>query len=409
MSEHAAPDRLEVERARTLIELGRFDEAVASLHRHLGRDPENGRGWCLLAQAHLGRQDARSALEAADRAVAAAPESDWAHRLRSIALGVQGDHEGAIAAALEAIKLAPGEWQGHACLARLFTQVKSRRREAIPVAEQAVALAPHESDAHLTLGIAAAANGKHKEADEAFRAALSLDPQNSEAHNELARLELSKSRFGVARLADAAGGFQAAVQTDPQASVSRLNLELVLRVFLARLAYCILIGGWFYVRVPASSFGGNRHLSLLILLILSVPTVYAWRFVSRLSLDLRQHLRYTLTHGRIAPVSAIQFSAILLLLYTAVAAPANHTTAVVAFCLTLVARLLLINEIYKITGRKLISTSVLWLIAAGFALFAVLFALGAAESGFGRGGAVVALVSGALCLAMVYMIRRRRA
>ena len=221
---------------------------------------------------------------------------------------------------------------------------------------------------------------------------------------------MRESRFGrAATLAEAAGGFQAAVQTDPRDAESSRNLELVLRVFLSRLAYFILIGGWIYVRVPAASSSGNRHLSLLILGVFCVPAIYAWRFVGRLSPDLRRHLRYTLTHGRIATVSAVQLFAILLLLYTAVAAPSNHTTAAAAFCLTLVARLLLINDIYKLTGRRLISTSTLWLIAAAFALIAVLFGLGAAESGFGTGGAVLALVSGSLCLAMIYLITRRRA
>lgn len=421
MRERAAPEVLAVERARTLIELGRFDEAVASLHQLLGQDPESRLGWCLLAQAHLGRRDPEAALEAADRAVAVAPESSWAHRLRSIALGVQGDHEGAVAAALDAIKFAPDDWQGYACLARLLSQIKARRGEAVSAGEYAVALAPHESDAHLAHGIAAAANGKRKEAEAAFHRALTIDPQNGDAHNELARLKLRKGRLGAARLADAAEGFRTAVQADPRASVSSHNLELTLRTFLSRLSYLIFIVAWICARAvtpvtPASPGTrgappvGNGHVSVLILALLCAPAVYGWRFVSRLNPDLRQHLRYTVTHGRIATVATVQFFAILLLLYTALVSPSNpRVTAAAAFCLSLVARLLLVNDIYKLTGRRLISTITLWIIAAGFALIAVLFGLGAAESGFGRGGAVLALISGVLCLAMLSMIRRRRA
>jgi tetratricopeptide (TPR) repeat protein len=415
MSELAEPTFLETERARTLIGLGRFDEAASKLHQLLGQDPENSAAWCLLAQAQLGRHDAQAALEAANRAVAAAPESSWAHRLRSIALRDLDDHDEAIAAAYAAIKWAPNDWQGYSWLAGLFSQIKSRRREAMPAAEYGVALAPHESRAYLVLGAAAAANGKRKEAEDALRRALAIDPQNSDAHNALARLNVRQSRFGRAgTLAEAAGGFQAAVRADPRAAGSSRNLELVLRVFLSRLTYLILIGGYFYVHIPASSPSANRDLSLVILFILGIPTVYGWRFVSRLSPDLRRHLRYTLTHGRVAIVSALQLLAILLLLYAAVASPASHGgTAAGAFCLTLVARLLLIDDIHKITGvnggHGLLSTGTLWLFAAGFALIAVLFGLGAAKSGFGTGGAILALISGALCLAVIYLISRRRA
>jgi Flp pilus assembly protein TadD len=413
---------VEVERARTLVGLGRFDEAVSMLQQLLGQDPENGMGWCLLAQAQLGRRDVEAALEAADRAVAVAPESNWAHRLRSVTLAAMGDHDGAIASALEAIKWAPNEWQGYACLARVLTRVKARRGEAVSAGEYAVALAPHESDAHLAHGIAAAANGKRKEAEAAFRRALTIDPQNSDAHNELARLKLRKSRLAPSRLADAAGGFQTAVQADPHGTVSRHNLELTLRTFLSRVSYLIFIVAWICWRsvtpaVPASPGTpatpppvGNGHISLLIVALLCAPAIYGWRFVRRLNPDLRQHLRYTITHGRIATVAAVQLFAILLLLYTAAASPSNpKTLAASALCLTVVARLLLVNDIYKLTGRRLISTVTLWIIAAGFAFVAVLLGLAAAESGGGTRASLAALVSGAFCVAMIYMIRRRRA
>lgn len=412
MSEQAEQIFLEVERARTLIGLGRFDEAASMLHQLLGQDPENGMGWCLLAQAQLGRRNVEAALEAADRAVAVAPDSNWAHRLRSVTLAVMGDHDGAIAAALEAIKLAPNEWQGYACLARVLTRVKARRGEAIPAGEYAVALAPHESDAHLAHGIAAAANGKRKDAEAAFRRALAIDPQNSDAHNELARLKLRKSRFGATRLADAAGGFQRAVHTNPHGSVSSRNLELTLRIFLARVSYLIFVVAYIYWRTPSSSPSGSRDLSLLIVALLCAPAIYGWRFVNRVSPDLRQHLRYTVTHGRVGIAAAIQLIAILVLLYALVASPANHGGAAgLAAALSFVARIILIRENEKIAGvngGKLFTKNSLQLIAVALGLITLLFAVGTGESGFGAGGAILALVSGALFLGMIYAIRKSR-
>jgi hypothetical protein len=83
--------------------------------------------------------------------------------------------------------------------------------------------------------------------------------------------------------------------------------------------------------------------------------------------------------------------------------------AAAALCLTVVGRLVLVNDIYKLTGRRLISTVTLWIIAAGFAFVAVLLGLAAAESGGGTRAFLAALVRGAFCVVMIYMIRRRRA
>ena len=64
-------------------------------------------------------------------ALALAPEFAWAHRLRSLALHETGDHDGAIAAAHESIRLEPEEWQGYACLSHALVRVPARWREAI--------------------------------------------------------------------------------------------------------------------------------------------------------------------------------------------------------------------------------------------------------------------------------------
>src|SRR5207302_1034027 len=107
---------------------------------------------------------------------------------------------------------------------------------------EAVALAPHEADTHLALGGAAAAVGKRADAEAAFQRALSIDPQNTVAHNELARLQLRKSSISrPGALGEAAASFATAVRSDPRADVSRRNFELVIRVFLSRVSYLVFL------------------------------------------------------------------------------------------------------------------------------------------------------------------------
>ena len=395
--EQADPISLEIERAATLIDLRRFDAAASSLRRVLGQDPENGAGWCLLAQAQIGREDFKAALEAADRAVAVAPESDWAHRVRSIARAETGDHRGAVAAGYEAIKLDPEEWLGYLTVSLALAHVEDRRDEAISIGEHAVRLAPNESDAHVTLADAFAADGKRKEAEAEYRRALALDPSNSAAHNNLAAVKMRKSRYRAARLAHAAAGFQTAIQTNPRDWIARQNLELTLRVFLARLSYLIFIVAYVYWRIPVSS--------LVIVVLLCAPAVFALRFLLGIGADLRRHLQYAITHGRVGLAAAVELSAILVLLYALVGLPANHGVAAgVVWTLSLAARLILGKEVAAIAGVKLLSG---WVLAVGLGVIAFVFGISAIEdSGWQR--ELDVLVAVASFVGMIYAIRQRR-
>ena len=64
---------VELTRATTMLDLGRYDEASSLLARVVAAEPESSRAWCLFARAHLGAGRYQPAVEAANRAVTIEP------------------------------------------------------------------------------------------------------------------------------------------------------------------------------------------------------------------------------------------------------------------------------------------------------------------------------------------------
>jgi tetratricopeptide (TPR) repeat protein len=392
-----------LERAQALIEFGRLDDAAALLRELLGSEPNSAPAWALLAQAEIGLGDPKAGLDAAERAAALEPESDAPHRLRSIAMQQLGDDEGAVSAARAAVTLAPHNWQTHSRLAIALGVAKQDLDDALASAERGVELAPGVPATHYALGVVNDRMGKHAEAESCFRKALSLDPQHGPSHSALAARRLSTSRFGRAgNLAAAAGGFREAVQADPRASYSARNLELVLKVFLARLSYLIFVIVWIASRVTGSTVGAR----ILPLLLLAIPAAFAVRFLARLAPDLRRHVYYIAFHGRLAAASIAQACAVALLFVSA-AAPSGARTGlgIAALVASLIARVLLAYQ----PGKALLSAGSKRVIVAAVILTILFFAGATVGGGFqpARGLLFDLLaVGGAL---LYYRLRRRRA
>jgi tetratricopeptide (TPR) repeat protein len=235
-------------------------------------------------------------------------------------------------------------------LAVALSQTKRRPKEAIAAGERAVELAPHQADSHYALGVAADAAKHREQAAASFEQALALDPQHSPSHNALARQRLRASRFGRAgNLADAAAGFRASVQTDPTARYAVHNLELALRVFLARVSYLILLTA--YVGIHATRDTLADRVGPLVLL--AIPVTYAVRFDRRLAPDLRRHVRYIAVHGKLALPSTAQACAVTALFAAAVVRGGARTDLLgAAFVLALAARIVLALDVRRHQRRR---------------------------------------------------------
>jgi Flp pilus assembly protein TadD len=285
--------RGELRRAETLIELHRYDEAVAVLMRVISGDHDEPRSWCMLAQAQHGLGDPEAALRSAGHAASLAPDLEWAHRLASLALSRLGRHGEAVIAARQAVRLDPGSWRCLTRLAQALVPATPDRREARMMAERARKLAPLIPDTHVAVGYVEAAAGDRKAAIAAYSKALEIDPDHTVAHNELARMHLRSATVGS--LAKAATGFATAVQTDPRASGSRYNLDIAVGTFLARAAGLLLVAALIGRGFGHSGTVASRVAPVALLLL---PGAFVVRFARRLTGDVRRYLWRTVVYPR---------------------------------------------------------------------------------------------------------------
>jgi tetratricopeptide (TPR) repeat protein len=320
------PRQLELEQAQALVGLHRFDAAASLLQELLGTEPDIAPAWCLLAQAQLGLAQPKEALGSAERAATLAPDNDWPHRLRSVALMQLGDANGAIAAAREAVAKGPHNWQTHNRLALVLGDAKRDLDEALAAAERAVSLAPNEANAHFALGMVNHTRKNHAEAERCFRRALALDPQHSPSLTALAGQRLVKRRsWRPGNLADAASGLRDAVEVDPRSDYSARSLDLVLRAFFGRVSYLIFLTVYVASRVK----GSNLTDRIAPLLLLAIPAAFAVRFLAGLTPTLRRRVGYMALRGALGLAVIAQLCAIALL-FVAALAPAGSRTGMLA-------------------------------------------------------------------------------
>ena len=401
------PAQHSLERIRVLCDLRRFDEAVTLARQAIATTPDNPEAWCLLAQASLGTEKYGVALDAG-RAAAIAPEDEWPHRLRSIALtALHRDHE-ALAAALESVRCEPFAWVTHARVASTSAAC-GMKDQALAAAAKTVELGPNEARAWVMAGDVLAKCGKPKEAEQHYATALRLDPQSADAHNGLGRLRLKGRGPNAAGLAAATSGFATAVRSDPHAKVNRDAIDIVLRIFLARAAYGIFLISYLVVR--GTSHSNTLAARLVPVLLLLAPGIFVWRFVAKLDGDVRRHLLRTLRRGLVAVAAVAEIFAVAAILVGAAVPEAERTTTgFIAAAAGLVSRIALYGELHHkfphLSPKDRTRWRTLgWVVVVGLALSGCLFL---ALSGTpGSGGVIVAGVVTLLAAGMLAVALRR--
>lgn len=396
-----------LQRASALCDLGRWDDAAGRLRAILATDPHNEDGLCLMAQARLGQKAYDESLRMSLTAISVNPENEWPHRIASLALFELRRHEEARAMGRDAIRLAPNLAAGHINLARMLAESDADLGEARYAADRAVFLAPNDPDSHIAVGVVAIAAGRKEEAVAALERALALDPDNHVAHNELARLRLMTTQLGNAGgLAQAAGGFAAALRANPRADVSRFNLDLVLHLSLVRIAYAIFLVAFVALRV--SQYSDAALARVLPVLLLAFPAVFAARFVNGLEPQLRDYLRQALRNPFIASAVLCDAVAAMGLVVGAAFQRASTVAFGCALAFSVLARLILWQQTRSRFGIRGKVPRYVWWIAAAVLIVLTQLAFGPLPAVMSSTEVVLRVSAAIGSVAVVYAIRRRR-
>lgn len=210
-------------RASALLDLGRAQDAEREVRKGLASAPQDQRLHLQLTRAllMLGRVD--DALEASRTAVALGPGHPYALYLRSVTQAAAGDSPGAMGSIASALRVAPEASMLHVHQGNLFHQ-SNRLDEALASFEKARVLDPEDPDS--VVGIAGVLYDlrRNDEAGRAIAEALALDPEHPGAH----RLKgLHAMRSGTSR--DALDASRDAVRLDPTNTYSREQLSVAMK------------------------------------------------------------------------------------------------------------------------------------------------------------------------------------
>ncbi|MEW6296503.1 MAG: TonB-dependent receptor [Thermodesulfobacteriota bacterium] len=205
-------------RASLLLAVGRVDEASADIERVLNLNPNDSHALALRTTIAVVQNEQESALDIAQKAVAAAPHSATALIALSYAQQAGFDLEGARASLQKAVALEPYNALAWARLAELWSSF-GELDHALGAAQQAVALDPHLSRTQTVLGFAYLTQVKTEAAKEAFEKAIALDQADP-----LPRLGLGLAKIRESDLHGGRREIEIAASLDPNDSIVRSYL-----------------------------------------------------------------------------------------------------------------------------------------------------------------------------------------
>ena len=197
--------------------------------RGLASAPSDARLHCLSAAALFNLDRYTEAVSATQRALAADPTNEWAHRLHAVALrGIARRNRGrrarrrpaelSVAAAAEAVRCAPANYRAYIVLAESQAFVRDFAA-ADAAARTAIELAPHQPDPWVCRSLVALAARQFDAARDAAITALRLDPENAAAHNNLGAALARLGKRGAA-----ASAFTEAARLQPTNRTVQRNL-----------------------------------------------------------------------------------------------------------------------------------------------------------------------------------------
>ncbi|MEU8526361.1 MULTISPECIES: tetratricopeptide repeat protein [Streptomyces] len=243
-------------RADALYDAGRYEQAAALAAQHLATAPDDADALVLLARCRHRLGQEQEALSTVDEALRAEPDGVTAWMVRTDVLLALRAFPEAEQSARRAVELAPQFWGSHYALGAALDRAvdaaaqrpvdwsgtPARKVEAYEAARRAVELGPEEDAAHFLVGITAQRLGDHRTAKRAYETALRLNPESSEAHNNLSLIHMRGRWFRRGAWTKAAEGFVDSAALDRDDREARFNLETMAWGTAAGARWVALIG-----------------------------------------------------------------------------------------------------------------------------------------------------------------------
>jgi tetratricopeptide (TPR) repeat protein len=198
-----------IERVRTLLQLRRPADAEREVRGILAQDPQNADAHVYLAVALADQDKGEEALAAAGEAVRLAPGQAFPHYVAGHALRRSGRYQEAVAAFRTALELDPRHAPTWEQLSRAHMGL-GEWQPAAGAARRGLEIDPQDSDLVALLAMALIVLGDRDGARAAAADAVRLDPENVLAHLVYGRAALA---FGDPR--QAADSFREVLRLDP--------------------------------------------------------------------------------------------------------------------------------------------------------------------------------------------------
>ncbi len=209
-------------KGKTEIEIGQFEEALASYEKAVELDAEDGVAWRDRGDAlwNLGRHE--EALASYEKAVELDAEDGLAWRDRGFALWNLGRHEEALASYEKAVELDAEDglaWRNRG----LALGNHGRHEEALASFEKAVELDAEDGLAWRNRGLALWNLGRHEEALASYEKAVELD-----AEDGVAWRDRGDALWNLGRHEEALASYEKAVELDAEDGLAWRNRGLAL-------------------------------------------------------------------------------------------------------------------------------------------------------------------------------------
>lgn len=257
-----------IARAEALLAVGRGEDAIDVVASALGQNPHDAELLARMAALLYDvRSDLRQAALAAQAAIAADPTQVMAFVVLSYVHRATGNEDAAIAAAREAVRLAPDAPGTHLTLARALatTAPSLSSTKVLPVLDRVLALAPHDAGVFADVASLERLIGQPARARRHIEQGLALDPTDTTLRTMRAGDEVWRG--------DAVTLLQGVLSQRPTDGAARRALADLMWNAIARLAS----GVWWFVAavVLLSMWIGPDTLGKA-KLVLFAPLIFMW-------------------------------------------------------------------------------------------------------------------------------------